>query len=457
MRPRRYRKLRAPAPKLRASLEVKQACGATAGLTVSSEQDALMSGLLRRLPISRLLLACGALVAVGAACTALASALGDEPKPAPKPLAQALHDALTAPKVDGLSARVSFVDHLIEGASLQGQDGGGSGAGANPLISGGEGRVWISASGQLRLELQSEGGATQILYHNGTLTIYQASSDTLYECALPQGKGESSQPQSSQPQSGSDWQPPSVAKIQEAITRLMGHVDLSGAMPTDVAGRPAYAVRISPKSDGGLIGGAELAWDAGHGVPLKLAVYAKGDASPVLALTATEVSYGPVPSSAFSLALPAGVKRTKIAPHQGSSSTRGRSPRIDAQVSGLSAVQAKLPFALQAPASLAGMSRHEVRLIEVNGHDSALIGYGEGLGGFVVIESEEGESGPSSDESSGEGAAGLQLPHVSIGAAKASELPTALGTILSFDSAGIDHVLAGSVTPTVLQAAARGL
>lgn len=408
-----------------------------------------MSGFLRRLPISRLLLTCATVIVVGVACTALASALGNEPKPAPKPLAQALHDALAAPQVDGLTARVSFVNHLIEGASLQGQEGGVSGTAGNPLLSGGEGRVWISAAGQARLELQSEKGATQIVYDEGTLTVYQASSNTLYEYTLPPRTQQGSQ-------SNTAGQPPSVAKIQEAITRLMGHVDLSGATPTDVAGQPAYSVRISPHSNGGLIGGAELAWDANHGVPLKLAVYAKGDESPVLALSATEVSYGPLSGSAFSLSLPAGVKRTKIAPHEGSSPTDGKHPRIDAQTTGLSAVQAKLPFSLQAPPSLAGMSRRQVRLIEVNGHDSALIGYGEGLGGFVVIES-EGKSGESGGESSGEGASGLQLPHVSIGSAKASELPTALGTILSFRSGGIDHVLAGSVTPTVLQAAARGL
>lgn len=408
-----------------------------------------MSGLLRRLPLSRLLLACATIVAAGVLGTALASALGNDPKPVPKPLAQAIHDALAAPKPDGLTAHVKFVNHLIEGTSLQSQEGGGgSGIGGNPILSDAEGRVWISAAGQVRLELQSEKGATQLIYDGSTLTLYQASSNTLYEYSLPQQQSGSST-------SGADNAPPSVAKIQEAITHLMGHADLSGAVPTDIAGQPAYSVRISPRSNGGLVGGAELAWDANHGVPLQLAVYAKGNSSPVLALTATEVSYGPVSSSAFTLSLPAGVKRTKIAPRTESSTTSGgQHPQIDAQTTGLSAVQAKLPFTLQAPASLAGMSRHEVRLIEVNGHGSALIGYGEGLGGIVVIESQQkgGESGGQS-----EGSSPLGLPHVSIGGAKASELPTALGTLLSFQSGGIDHILAGSVTPSVLQAAARGL
>ncbi len=173
-----------------------------------------MSSLLRRLPLSRLLLLCATVVAVAVLCTALASALGGDPKPAPKPLAQAVHDALSAPKPQGFSAHVKLVNHLIEGASLQGQEGNG---GSSPLLGDAEGRVWISADGRIRLELQSERGATQILYDGSTLTIYEASSNTLYEYTPPAQKTESGQHAPS-------GQPPSVAEIQNAITHLMGHV-----------------------------------------------------------------------------------------------------------------------------------------------------------------------------------------------------------------------------------------
>lgn len=408
-----------------------------------------MSSLLRRLPLSRLLLLCATAVAAAVLGTALASALGNDPKPAPKPLAQAIHDALAAPRPEGFSAHVKFVNHLIEGASLQGQEGSTA---SNPLLSGAEGRVWISTGGQIRLELASEKGATQILYDGSTLTVYQGSSNTLYEYTPPQKAADA--PASP---SGQTHRPPSVAQIQEAIDRLMGHVNLSGAMPTDVAGQPAYAVKISPRSDGGLVGGVELAWDASHGVPLRLAVYAKGDGSPVLALSATEVSYGPVSSSVFSLSLPANVKRIKIAPPSSSAGAQhGKHPHLNAQTTGLSAVQAKLPFTLQAPSSLAGMSRHEVRLIEVDGHDAALLGYGEGLGGILVVESQAKVGQGAGQEPEGSSSK-LGLPHVSIDGAGATELPTALGSILSFDSGGIDHILAGSVTPSVLQTAAKGL
>ena len=55
--------------------------------------------LLRRLPLSRLLLLCAAVAAIGISVTAIALAVGSGAKPPAEPLAQAVHDALVAPPV----------------------------------------------------------------------------------------------------------------------------------------------------------------------------------------------------------------------------------------------------------------------------------------------------------------------------------------------------------------------
>ena len=270
-----------------------------------------MSYFLRRLPLPRLLLLCATIVAVGAGATALAVALGTGPVPPAKPLAEAVHDALSAPAVAGVSARIQFTDHLLEGSSLASQTGsGGGGAASSPLLTGATGRLWIAADGRVRLELQAEQGDTQILYDGHTVTLYDAASNSLYRYTPPPEASTSSA-------AGGDQEAhkiPTVAEIQEAIVHIMRHANLSGATPTDVAGQAAYAVRISPSHDGGLVGGAELAWDAVHGVPLRLAVYSTQNSSPVLELTATEVSYEAVPSSVFAFTPPADAKVTEIEP-----------------------------------------------------------------------------------------------------------------------------------------------
>ena len=82
--------------------------------------------------------------------------------------------------------------------------------------------------------------------------------------------------------------------------------------PGDIAGRPAYSVSVSPKHSGGLLGQAQLAWDAVTGVPLRIAVYARGNATPVLALAATNISYGQISDSDLNIQPPSGDKVVKV-------------------------------------------------------------------------------------------------------------------------------------------------
>src|SRR5271169_3401383 len=100
--------------------------------------------ILRRLPLSRLLLLCGLVVAIGVSATALASAVGSGPTPAPKPLAQAVHDALSGAggeSIQGVSANITLTDHLLEGASLAsgGASGATGGLTSSPLVTGASG------------------------------------------------------------------------------------------------------------------------------------------------------------------------------------------------------------------------------------------------------------------------------------------------------------------------------
>ena len=75
--------------------------------------------------------------------------------------------------------------------------------------------------------------------------------------------------------------------------------------------------------------------------------------------------------------------------------------------------------------------------------------HGRGPGTIVVLKSRTKGSGKSG---SLEG-----LPQVNIDGAKANELRTALGTLLSFERSGVRYLLAGSVSPAQLEAVARGL
>jgi outer membrane lipoprotein-sorting protein len=340
--------------------------------------------------------------------TALAFALDAGTKPPPKPLANAIHDALAGPAVEGVSADISYSNHLLEGASIASGDGQGGGIASSPLLNGASGRLWATHDGRLRIELQSEKGDTQIIYDGHKLTAYDAASNTVYTYTP---KPDASQPAPGSEGADDDHEPPTVAKIEEAIDHLRKHADVSGATPANIAGQPAYTVRVSPNETGSLIGGAELSFDAAHGLPLRAAVYSSSSSAPVVELAATEVSYGPVDASVFDFSAPPGAKVEELhAPeHEGTAKP------------------------------------------DTTGSNAKLTRHGSGITAIDVVEKpvEEGSKQSSSSLES--------LPKVDINGTSASELRTALGTVLTFERGGVRYVVAGAVSSAAVEALARGL
>lgn len=387
--------------------------------------------LLRHISLFRLLLLCAATVAVGVSATAIALALGGGPVPPQKPLAQAVHDALEGGRggVPGFSASITLTNHLLEGANLaspSGQGGGGE-LTSSPLLTGGSGRIWVGRDGDARLELQSEGGDTEIVYDGHSVTLYDAANDTVYRYTpeheawtahAPGGKRSASRSTDSAERAGGASETdvaspdhgeiPSVAEIEEAITHIRRHADLSEATPTDVGGQPAYTARLSPSEGGSLIGGAELSFDAANGVPLRAAVYSSTSSAPVIELAASDVSFGSVPDSVFRISPPPGAKVEELTAASGS---QGKAAGDD-------------------------------------GKHPTVTSHGHGITAIGVLEAKGGKSGSTSLEG---------LPKVEIKGTSASELRTALGTVLTFERAGTRYVVGGALAPGAIEALAGSL
>jgi outer membrane lipoprotein-sorting protein len=385
--------------------------------------------ILRRASTTRIVIA-GALIvlAAGAASIALAGRSAG-PTPPKRSLASAIHHALAGPRVAGVTARVRFSNHLLASGVLPDS--------SQPLLSGATGRLWATG-GKARLELQADNGDTEIGFDGKTLIVYNVATNTAYEMAVPQNTGPD---HASESQHGV----PSIASIQHALDQLASHVSLSGAIAGDVAGQPAYTVRVSPKHDGGLLGAVELAFDANRAVPLRIAVVSQGDSSPVLALSVTDISFGSVPAGDLAVHLAPGAKIVRVhPPHPPAHETAAHKP----EVVGAAAVAGAVPFTLAAPASLVGVPRQDVRLIDGSGTPAAMVVYGHGLGAIVLVEQQADgrDVGPLGS-----------LPRVSVNGASGHELATALGTAIQFDRGGVRYTLVGSLPPAAAEAAARAL
>lgn len=401
---------------------------------------------LRTVSTQRLLAIIVGLVIAAAGGSAIAVAAGSGgPVPPRESLANALHQAASAPAVSGITARIKFTNNLINTSDIQGAD---------PILNGASGRLWMSNDGRLRLELQGDNGDAEVVVNNGSFSIYDPMTNTTYQGTLPQDSGSSS----TQPKTETI---PTVAQIQTDINKLAQQWSLVGPTPRNVAGQPAYKVKVTPKHDGGLLGGVQLAWDAARGIPLGFAVYANGSSNPVLELKATQISYGSVPASDFAFKSPAGAKVARISTPAATAGAKGSHARkAHAEVTGPAAVQSHLPFTLAAPATLHGVGRQSVQLLDLGTSQGALVTYGQGLGGIAVIEqSAQGQSSaPSSSQSQGGGnGQGLSLPTVSINGASGTELDTALGTVIHFSKGGVEYTVLGSVPPTAADAAAKAL
>ena len=340
------------------------------------------------------------------------------PVPANKPLPSAIHEGLAASKPAGITARIRFTNGLFPNGALLGQVG-------SALMSGASGRLWMRDDGRGRLELQSNAGDVQIVWKQGQATVYDASSNTVYRIALPAG-----QPQARHA-------PPGVAGIGAFLAQLTKHVNVSSARPSNVGGRPAYTVQLSPKEPGGLLGSVRLAWDATRGVPLRAAIYARGGTKPVLALQATSIKYGSVPLSTVAIAPPAGARVVDLAAPSGSKRGKSEARPNQASVPGRRARLARRSQAQRDPSRRSRPAPRSARRLRRRARgDHRARARGRASSAAAQLKA---------------------LPTVPLDGVEGHELATPLATVLTWDRGGVSYVLAGSVKPSVAESAARSL
>jgi outer membrane lipoprotein-sorting protein len=391
---------------------------------------------LRTLPTRHLvaLVAVVALVVVAFVVGVAVAAGAGASAPPEKPLAVALHDALAGPQPQGVSGDLTFTNNLLPTSGLPG-------GAASPLLTGASGRFWVTNDGRGRLELKSDAGDVQIVWNGQQATAFDASTNTVYRFTVPSSAQSADQ---STGQAASSKAPPTVAEIEQELAKVAADLSLTN-LATTVGNQPAYSVAISPKHDGGLVGSVELAYAAANGTPLKVAIYAKGSSSPVLALEATNVNFGPVDSQAVAVKPPADAKVVNLS-NLGSNLDSSQKPAT-AAITGLAAVKAAAPW-VSAPAALGTRALADASL---HGTTASFV-YGRGLDLVVIVES--------NDTSANNKQLPQQLnalPTVTVAGVKAHELVTPLGTVLAWQKGTISYTVFGSVTQQTAENAANAL
>jgi hypothetical protein len=373
--------------------------------------------------------ALAAVMVAAVTVTAFALTRGGGPTPPKRSLAGAIRAMAKDKPVAGLAAKFRIDTGLVPGGS--------SSFSVSPL-NGATGSVWAGKGGVRMVVRSAEFGTTELGFSKGHLVLFDRQHHVAY--VLPVAAHHSSH-KAKEHKAASGAKPTDVGSL---LNRLRVGNILSGAIPGNIAGRPEYTVRMSPRHNGGLFGAFELAWDAAHRIPLRFAVYPKGSSTPAFAITVTSIHYGRVPTRALTVRPP---RSTKIVHVHLPSSQDAHSSKSTPSATGIAAVQRAVNFPLAAPAVLAGLPRTQVRSVDLHG-PAALVTYGRGLGTVFVLEQRMAANEHSPLAS---------LPTASVSGAPAHELETTLGSLLQFSHGGVTYTVVGSQPAGTIMAAAQAI
>ncbi len=236
--------------------------------------------------------------AVAVVASGLFSANATAPLP-PRTAAQLLVDLQSA-GVDGLSgtivqdARLGIPQLPDTGPQVGGQSVVGLLAGSHTL------KVWYAGSGKQRLALLDTLGETDVIHNGADVWYWTSENSSATHYRVP---AHSSAPE--------QFPVPMPLTPQQAADAALAALNPTTAVSTngtsDVAGRSAYELVLSPRDNRSLIGQVRLAIDAATHVPLRVQVYGRDTGSgPAFEVGYTRVSFAVPGDEQFTFTPPPG-------------------------------------------------------------------------------------------------------------------------------------------------------
>jgi outer membrane lipoprotein-sorting protein len=238
--------------------------------------------------------ATAALIIGGGAALGAVTADAAAPLPA-RSAAQLLADVHSS-EVTGLSGTVVQTSDLgipdlpsIGGAPMLGGMGSSD---LTALISGTHTlRLWYAGPQQVRLALLGSLGESDIIRNGADLWTWSSTSNTATRYPLPSDGRTTDHGSSATGPLGSAV----PMSPQQAADRALSAISSSTQVSTDsgatVAGRPAYELVLRPKDARSLVAQVRIAIDATEHVPLRVQVYATGQADPAFQIAFSSVDF----------------------------------------------------------------------------------------------------------------------------------------------------------------------
>jgi outer membrane lipoprotein-sorting protein len=165
-------------------------------------------------------------------------------------------------------------------------------------------RVWRSTEG-LRVSELLAMSERSLFVNKSAAWYWDFSSFTAYVVHRPQGGGNQPPLELADP----------LAIARHALESVTPTTGVSVERSASVAGRPAYALNLEPRTASTLVRRVEIDIDAAERLPLRVAVYARGRSAAPLSISFTQVSFAPISRATYQFSPPSGAKVRNIRPY----------------------------------------------------------------------------------------------------------------------------------------------
>ncbi|TFC05244.1 LolA family protein [Cryobacterium mannosilyticum] len=162
-------------------------------------------------------------------------------------------------------------------------------------------RIYLNGPENVRVQIMDRLAERDLVRNASDVWMYNSKDNTALHVTLPDTTG--------MPRPEADGAQQTPAQLAE---RMLAAIDPSTAVTvgkdTRVAGRTAYELRLTPRTDATLVGEVSIAVDSETGMPLRVEVQARGQSAPAFSLAFTRLSLDAPNADLFDFTPPAGAK-----------------------------------------------------------------------------------------------------------------------------------------------------
>ncbi|MDQ1549418.1 MAG: hypothetical protein QOD27_1076 [Microbacteriaceae bacterium] len=170
-------------------------------------------------------------------------------------------------------------------------------------------RIYVDGPQKVRVQVMTSLAEQDFVRNGSDIWAYNSKDNTATHTILS-GTGAGAKSGSAKPHgSGKATTPAQLA--ERFITAVTPSTSVTVGKNTKVAGRSAYDLVLRPRTSTTLVGSVSIAVDAKTGLPLSVAVMAKGQKDAALSVAFTQLSLQTPSASLFTFSPPSGAKVTE--------------------------------------------------------------------------------------------------------------------------------------------------